>query len=61
MILSPSRYAVGSPKLIENGELNACWDLASGSVYIVVVLIPYRAAVLPTRLFLMSLKFLEIH
>lgn len=41
---------------MENGELNACWDLASGSVYIVVVLMPYRAAVLPTRLFSMSFK-----
>lgn len=31
------------------GELSACWLRASGSVYSVVVLIPYSEAVLPTR------------
>ena len=36
--------------LIAYGELKACCDLASGSVYMVVVRTPYLDAVLPTRL-----------
>lgn len=40
MILSPSRYADERPRLTALGELSACCDLASGSVYIVVVLMP---------------------
>lgn len=50
MILSPSRYAEGSPRLTAKGELRACCDRASGSVNRVVVRTPYSDAVRPTRL-----------
>lgn len=50
MIRSPSKYAVESPRLTLNGELSACCDLASGSVYRVVIRMPLADAVLPTRL-----------
>jgi hypothetical protein len=47
---SPSRYAEGSPRFTAYGELKACCDRASGSVYRVVVRMPYSEAVRPTRL-----------
>jgi hypothetical protein len=50
IILSPSRYAEGSPRLTAYGELKACCDRASGSVKRVVVRTPYSEAVRPTRL-----------
>lgn len=50
IILSPSRYALGDPRFIANGLDKACCELASGSVYMVVVLIPYFDAVRLTRL-----------
>ena len=59
IILSPSRYAVGPPILTADGELNACSDCASGSVYMVVVRTPYSDAVLPTRLQFLSKPILK--
>lgn len=45
----PFRYWSVEPRFIAKGDDKACWECRSGSVYRVVVLMPYWDAVLLTR------------
>ena len=49
MMRWPFRYWSVEPRLIAKGDDKACWECLSGSVYKVVVLMPYWDAVLLTR------------